>query len=90
MVGMNNFWMYVTSHDCVMTQVVTHYCLVSLVTRASPSEAEDLGFDSCFRDRVIPVTLTLAFQWLSCQAPGIAMSALGLVGLVSVYCDWVR
>ena len=29
-------------------------------------------------------------QWLSCQAPGFIESALGLVGPVSVYCDWMR
>ena len=29
-------------------------------------------------------------QWLPCQAPGVIGSALGLVGPVSVYCDWVR
>ena len=29
-------------------------------------------------------------QWLPCQAPGVIGSALGLVSLVSVYCDWVR
>ena len=43
-----------------------------------------------FRGRVIPVTYKLALQWLPCQAPGITVSVLGLVGLVSVYCDWVR
>ena len=43
-----------------------------------------------FRGRVIPVTETLAFQWLPCQVPGVVGSALGLVGPVSVYCDWVR
>ena len=32
----------------------------------------------------------LALQWLSCQAPGVTGLALGLVGPVSVYCDWVR
>ena len=36
------------------------------------------------------MTKTLAFQWLPCQAPGVIGSALGLVGPVSVYCDWVR
>ena len=46
-----------------------------------------LGF---FRGRVIPVTQKLALQWLPCQAPGIIWSALGLVGPMSVYCDWVR
>ena len=25
-----------------------------------------------------------------CQAPGVITSVLGLVGPVSVYCDWVR
>ena len=34
--------------------------------------------------------LKLALQWLPCQAPGVIGSALGLVGLVLVYCDWVR
>ena len=36
------------------------------------------------------MTSKLALQWLSCQAPGGIGSVLGLVGLVSVYCDWVR
>ena len=31
-----------------------------------------------------------ALQSLPCQAPGDIESALGLVGRVSVYCDWVR
>ena len=43
-----------------------------------------------FLGRVIPVTSKLALQWLPCQAPGVIGSALGLVGPVSVYCDWVR
>ena len=42
------------------------------------------------RGRVIPVTSKLALQWLPCQAPGVIGSALGLVGPVSVYCNWVR
>ena len=32
----------------------------------------------------------MALKWLPCQAPGFIGSALGLVGPVSVYCDWVR
>ena len=39
---------------------------------------------------VIPVAYKLALQWLPCQAPGIIGSVLGLVSLVSVYCDCVR
>ena len=36
------------------------------------------------------MTSKLALQWLPCQAPGVIGSVLGLVGQVSVYCDWVR
>ena len=43
-----------------------------------------------FRGRVILVTRKLALQWLPCQAPGVIGSALGQVGPVSVYRDWVR
>ena len=32
----------------------------------------------------------MALQWVPCQAPAVIGSALGLVGPVSVYCDWVR
>ena len=43
-----------------------------------------------FPGRVIPVTSKLTLQWLPCQAPGVTWSALGLVGPVFVYRDWVR
>ena len=46
-----------------------------------------MGF---FQGRVIPVTSKLELQWLPCQAPGVIGLVLGLVGPVSVYCDWVR
>ena len=63
--------------------------------KASASRGEDPRFESRLRrdffwGRVIPVTSKLALQWLPCQAPGVIGSALGLVGPVSVYCDWVR
>ena len=69
--------------------------LVGLVVKASASRAEDPGFESTlaagfFRGRVMPVTQKLALQWLPCQAPGVIGSAVGLIGQVSVYCDWVR
>ena len=68
--------------------------LLGLVVKACASRAEDPGSNpACaeiFRGRVIPVTSKLALQWLPCQAPGVIGSALGLVGPVSVYCDWVR
>ena len=64
------------------------------MVRASASRTEDPGFESrlrgIFSGVVIPVTSTLALQWLSCQAPGVIGSALELVGPVPVYCDWVR
>ena len=63
--------------------------VVGRVVEASASRAEDPGFE-IFRGRVIPVTYKLAFQWLPCQALGVIGSVLGLVGPVSVNCDWVR
>ena len=75
--------------------VAFEYRLVGIVVKAFSSREEDPGFESSlrrdsFRGRVIPVTSKLALQWLPCQAPGVKGSALGLVGPVSVYCDWVR
>ena len=63
--------------------------------KTSVSRAEDPGFEfrlrrDFFRGRVIPVTYKLEPQWLPCRAPGVIGSAPGLVGPMSVYCDWVR
>ena len=58
--------------------------LVGLVVKASASRAEDPGF-AC--DEIFRVE---SDQWLPCQATGDIGSALGLIGLVSVYCDWVK
>ena len=69
--------------------------LIGLLVKASSSRADDPGFNSRLRcgdlgDWVIPVTSKLALQWLSCQVPGVTALALGLVGPVSVYYDWVK
>ena len=68
--------------------------LVGLVVRRPPRARKIPGSNpACagiFGGRVIPVTKKLALHWLPCQAPGVIGSALGLVGPVSVYCDWVR
>ena len=65
--------------------------LAGLVVKVSASGAEDPGFESrFFPGQVIPVTSKLALQCQPCQAHGIVGSALGLVGPVSVYCNWVR
>ena len=68
--------------------------LVGPVVKVSASRAESCvriplapGF---FPGRAIPMTQKLALLWLPCQAPGVIGSALGLVGLVSVYCDCMR
>ena len=63
--------------------------------RRPPRELKILGLIPAydvliFPGRVIPVTSKLALQWLPCQAPGVKGSVLGLVGPVSVYCDWMR
>ena len=72
--------------------------LVGLVVKASASRAEDPGFESRLRRAFFGVESyqwlknwhTHTLQWLPCQVPGVIGSALGLVGPVSVYCDWVR
>ena len=46
--------------------------------------------DWTFPGQVIPVTQKLALQWLPCQASGVIGSALGLVGPLSVYCEWPK
>ena len=68
--------------------------LVGQVVKASASGAEDPGFESRLRGDFSGSSHTNDFkwvlQWLPCQAPGGIVSALGLVGPVSVYCDCVR
>ena len=54
-----------------------------------------LGNGFCRADMSSPVCIcflrsSLWPSWLPCQVPGIIGSVLGMVGLVSVYCDWVR
>ena len=70
--------------------------LFGLVVRASASRAEDPGFESRLRrdfpgsSHTSDFKIILALQWLPCQAPGVIGPVRGLVGPVSVYCDWVR
>ena len=69
--------------------------LVGLVLKASASRVADLGSIPTFAvgifpGWVIPVNYNLIAQWLPCQVPGVIGSVLGLVGPVSVYCDWER
>ena len=68
--------------------------LVGLVDKASAWRAEDPGFESHLRRDFSGSSDTSDFKnWHSSghpEAPGVIGSALGLVGAVSVYCDWVR
>ena len=68
--------------------------LAGLVVKASASRAEDPGFESRFRRDFSGSSHTsdseIGTPAATFQAPGVIGSALGLVGPVSVYCDWVR
>ena len=65
--------------------------------KESAPRAEGPGFESHLRQwnfsgpsRTSDLHYKVALQWLPCQAPGVIGSTLGLVGPVSVFCDWVR
>ena len=68
--------------------------LVGLVVKIPGSRAEDPGFESRLRRGFSGSSHTSHLKTgapvLPCQAPGVIGSALGLVGPLSVYCDWVR
>ena len=68
------------------------YCLVGLVVRRLPREQKIPGSNPTCAKIFLESSHTsdLALQWLPRQAPGVIGSVLGLVGAVSVYCDWVR
>ena len=74
------------------TTSAMQHCLAGLVVKASALRAEDPGFES--RDfsgsSHISGLKKLVLQWLPCRAPGVVGSVLGLVGPVSVYCEWMR
>ena len=68
--------------------------LAGLVVKASASGAEDAGFESRLRRDFSGSSntsdLKIGTPVATLRAPGIIGSALGLVGRMSVYCDWVR
>ena len=65
--------------------------LVGLVVKASASGTEDPGLEFRLRRDFSGSSHTSDFKiGTPCQAPGVTSSVLGLVGPVSVYCDWVR
>ena len=66
-----------------------HSCYPTIGTLIPPGSISALGVD-LFTGQVTPVTQNLALQWLPSQAPGVVGSTLGLVGPVSIFCDWAR
>ena len=68
--------------------------LFGLVGKACPSRVADLTVGSSLSGSSHTgdsrIGTLVASHTSDCQAPGIIGSALGLVGPVSVYCDWVR
>ena len=82
-------------HICMRTLVCfLPNRLVGLVVRRPPREQNIPGSNpACtgiFAGSSHTSDLKIGTPWLPCQAPGVIGSALGLVGPVSVYCDWVR
>ena len=68
---------------------------MGLVVEASTSTMADVGSIPAFAvgvcpGRMIPVTQKFNTQWQPSQAAADVSSTLGLVGPVSVYCDWAR
>ena len=63
--------------------------LGGIVVRASASGVEDPGFESRLRRDFSGSSHTSDLK-IGTPVTGIIGSALGLVGPVSVYCDWVR
>ena len=84
-----------TDDQCFLDPLVTSSdlqsedCLFGLVVKGSASRTEDPGFDSRLRhgDFSRSSHTSGLKNWLSSGYPG---SALGLVGPVSIYFDWVR
>ena len=73
---------------------VIMYRLVGLVVRRLPRERKIPGSNpACariFSESSHTSDLNIGTPVATLQAPGDIGSALGLVGPVSVYCDWVR
>ena len=89
------------SKSLTTLEVVTYYLVVHNGKGWPSGKGDRLeigrpGFDSRFLPEglfpggIMAVTVRLALQWLPCQALGAIRSTLGRVGLVSVFCDWVR
>ena len=76
----------------ILQNVVLIHCLVDLVAKASTSRAADLGLNLAFAVDLYSNsshTSDLKLRTLVTTLPGTwqIRSALGLIGLVSIYCD---
>ena len=85
---------YLVSHCRPPHHLPSPHRLVGLVLRRPPRERKipgsNLACDGIFSGSSHTSDFKIALQWLPCQAPGVIGSALGLVGPVSVYYEWVR
>ena len=91
--GKKSFFVFLTKPKRMNILCFTD-CLVSLVVKASISRPKDPGFKSClhwdFSGSSHTSDLKIGTPVAACHVPGIIGSVLGLVGPVSVYCDWMR
>ena len=61
-----------------------------LVVRRQSRQRQTRRSPPAFLGRIIPVTYMLELELLPCLPPVVLGSLLRLVGLMSVFCDWVR
>ena len=85
----------VNIYTCIQTYICTYldnYRLVGQVVEVSAPKAEGPEFESRLRRDFSGSSHTSDFKIGTPVAtlPGVIVSALGLVGLVSIYCDWMR
>ena len=71
------------------TEVILLLRLVGLVVKASVSKAEDPGLESRLQRDFSGSSHTNDLKIDTPVARDVIGSALGLAGLVSVYCDWL-
>ena len=76
---------FVICHSAHITEENILYASLSFTPGAGHT-----GIKPRFPSRSFLVPFKLILSWFPCQAPGVTGSVLGLVGLASVYHDWVR
>ena len=92
--GLAGDWSLTPSQPVHDHKLLSHHRLVGLVVRRPPPDRKIPGSNpACagiFSGSSHTSDLKIGIPVATCKAPGVIGSALGLVGPVSVYCDWVR